>query len=129
MILLLVVPSPRAALLDVAIRPSARAARGDAQRADHKAFVGDELVVSVAPSGPLDLRVYRADGVLVARCPGPTCGADGRALTVALDAPGRYRVYLVTGMPEVPPGPLQPYLDAARRANAQIVVHAPIDVE
>jgi hypothetical protein len=121
-------PRPRAGGLEVAIRP------GDPARGDStEAVVGDHVVIRARPRGTGDLRVYRADGVLVARCPdGPGCitAAHGEhAIDVRLDAPVQYHVILVDGLTgDLPGQTMDAYLDAARAANARIVTYPPIDV-
>lgn len=120
-------PRPRAVELEVAIR-HVDPARGDST----EAVVGDHVVIRARPRGTGDLRVYRADGVLVARCPdGPGCiTAHGEhAIDVRLDAPVQYHVILVDGLTgDLPGQTMDAYLDAARAANARIVTYPPIDV-
>jgi hypothetical protein len=99
--------------------------------------VGDRLVVKANPRGTGDLRVFREDGTLVARCPDePRCAAkpDGElVLDVTLDAPVQYRIILVVGAKA---GTLDPsgdssmnaYLEAARAANARIEILSPLQV-
>ena len=119
---------PRApAELEVAIR-HVNGARGDSE-----VVVGDHAVVSARPGTAADLRVFRYDGTLVARCPdGTGCRipAPGQyILEVPLDAPVRYHVVLVTGMSRaLPLSTMDTYIDAARAADAHIVMYPPIDV-
>lgn len=121
-------PRPRAGELEVAIRP------GDPARGDSReAVVGDRLVIRARPRGAGDLRVYRADGALVARCPdGPGCTTPAHgehAIDVRLDAPVQYHVILVDGLTgDLPGRTMDAYLDAARAANARIVTYPPIEV-
>lgn len=98
-----------------------------------EAAVGDHLVVTARPREAGDLRVYRSDGVLIARCPrGPGCRAgshDVQTIEITLDAPGRYQVILVDGVSDAPPdGAIDAYLDAARAAHARITIHRPVDI-
>jgi hypothetical protein len=106
---------------------------GGKMRGNDEAAVGDQLVITARPSGPGDLRVYRSDGALVARCPGSTACTIRTSgeydITVPLDAPVQYHVILVLGGPgAMPDGSLDTFLDAARAANAHIIRHRPIDV-
>jgi hypothetical protein len=60
----------------------------------HSASVGDRLVVDARNSDLKELRVYRDDRDLVARCPGdPGCAGGGPhwKLTMRFDVPGSYR--------------------------------------
>ena len=62
------------------------------------AAVGDRLVVDARSSDLKELRVYRDDRELVARCPGdPGCAGGGPhwKLTMRFDAPGLYRAVRV----------------------------------
>jgi len=125
---LLLRPRPRTDELEIAIRHTS-ATRGDSQ----EAVVGDRLVVRARPHGAGDLRVFRSGGTLVARCPdGPGCSASAHGeytIEITLDAPVRYQVILVVGMVNASPGgTMDAYLDAAREANARILMHQPIDV-
>jgi hypothetical protein len=109
-------------------------ARGDSR----SAALGDHAIVRARPRGAgelrsaSELRVYRADGALVAGCPeGPGCiaAAPGEhALEVALDAPVQYYVVLAVGVADrLPDGPMNAYLDAARAAHVR-TTHQVIDV-
>lgn len=105
----------------------------DPRRTDAKAVVGDRLVITARPNGPSDLRVYRTDGKLVARCPGgPSCSViDDSAYTmeVVLDAPVKHRVILVLGKSDPASGTVDAYLEAARASSARIISYPLIDVE
>lgn len=119
---------PRPAPLEVAVRHV-----GATRSAPDEAVVGDHLVVTARPREAGDLRVYRSDGTLVARCPnGPGCrsGSDGaQAIEITLDAPMQYQVILVDGVSDaLPDGGMDAYVSAASAANARIIVHEPIDV-
>jgi hypothetical protein len=119
---------PRAPALEVAVC-HVGATRGDPD----EAVVGDHLVVTARPREAGDLRVYRSDGALVARCPdGPGCrgGSDGaQTLEITLDAPVQYQVILVDGVSAaLPDGAMDAYVSAASAANARIIVCSPIDV-
>jgi len=130
-------PRPAGDELDVAIRHVDKT-RGDSGQV----VIGDQLIVR-APAAPDErdprdpraqraLRVFRS-GAPVAWCPGgPGCTTahDGaQVIDLTLDAPVRYQVLLVVGMPQRPrDDTLEAYLDAARAANARIVAHEPIDV-
>jgi hypothetical protein len=121
-------PRPRADELEVVVR-SGDPARGDAK----DATVGDRLIIRARPRGVSDLRVYRADGVLVARCPGgPGCTMPAHgdhSIEIRLDAPVQYHVILIVGMTgNLPIGTMDAYLAAARAANARIITYPPIDV-
>lgn len=110
--------------------------RGDSHKGrsePREAAVGDHLVITATPRGQGDLRVYRPDGKLVAKCPGgPSCtsAAQGQyTLDVPLDAPVHYRVILVVGRSDAPVGAtMDEFLDAARVANARIISYPSIDV-
>lgn len=120
-------PRPRADELEVAIR------HGDHVRGDSsEAVVGDHLIIRARPGGPSDLRVYRGNGTLVARCPdGPGCITPVRgehAIEITFDAPVQYYVILVVGRTDLPAATMDAYLDAARAANVRIVTYEPIDV-
>ena len=120
-------PRPRADELEIAIR------HGDQVRGDpSEAVVGDRLIVRARAGGPSDLRVYRDNGTLVARCPdGPGCITpvqDEHAIDITLDAPVQYYVILVVGKTDLPAATMDAYLDAARAANVRIVTHEPINV-
>jgi hypothetical protein len=121
-------PRPDTSELEVAIRHGA-SVRGDST----EATPGDRLIIRARPRGAGELRVYRADGPLVARCPGAancSTSADGEhSMEVTLDAPGQYHVLLVIGMSgDSPGGTMNDYLQATRTANARVVLHPPIDV-
>lgn len=126
-VVVLVRPSRAPAELEVAIRHVSGA------RADSEVVVGDRIVVSARPGTGADLRIFRSDGTPVARCPG---GAGCRIpapgeyiLEATLDAPVRYHVVLVTGMSRaLPLSTMDTFIDAARAADAHIVMDPPIDV-
>jgi len=106
---------------------------GTTRSAPDEHVVGDRLVVTARPRKAGDLRIYRADGILVARCPrGPGCkGESPGALTidVTLDAPVQYQVILADGLTDAPlEAVMDVYLAAARAANAHIIFHPSIDV-
>jgi len=100
--------------------------------------VGDRLIVTARPQGNGELRVYRGDGVLVARCPrGPGCQGSTRdagdagkqVIEITLDAPVQYHLILAIGDVEaLPELSLNTYVDAARAAGARIVTSSAIDV-
>lgn len=121
-------PQPAGGELQVAIH------HGDETRGDaREAAVGDRLVVRARPRGPSELRVYRVDGPLVARCPaGPGCttaAPDEHAVEITLEAPVQHHVILVVGASApLPEGTMNAYLDAARAAGARVVTSRPIDV-
>lgn len=109
-------------------------ARGDSR----SAAPGDHAIIRARPRGAgelrsaSELRVYRADGALVARCPeGPGCTAAApgeHALEVTLDAPVQYYVVLAVGVADrLPDEPMNAYLDAARAAHVR-TTHQVIDV-
>lgn len=125
---LLLIPRAPGTELEVTI------VRGGSTRSDSKeAGVGDHLVVTARPRGAGDLRVFRSDGTLVARCPdGPACRASVHGdytIEVTLDVPVHYQVILVIGMGNAfHDGTMDAYLDAARLAQARIVTYPRIDV-
>jgi hypothetical protein len=126
--LLVLRPRPRADELEIAIR------RGELARGLGEAAVGDRLIIRAHPRGPSELRVYRADGPLVARCPdGPGCTTKAQgehAIDVELEAPVLYHVILVVGASApLSDGTMDAYLEAARAANARVVTYRPIDVQ
>jgi hypothetical protein len=98
--------------------------------------VGDRLVVTARPrAGIGDLRIYLPNGTLVARCPrGPACSiSNGReVIDITLEKPVQYQVILAVmaadAAHELPGDAMQAYLDAARAANARIILSPPIDV-
>ncbi len=119
---------PRTPQLAVAVRHTrtTRSATGEAA-------VGDQLVVTARPHGAGDLRVYRSDGLLAARCPnGPGCTSGSReeqTIEITLDAPLQYQVILVDGANDAPPdATVDVYLEAARAMKARITRPSPIDV-
>lgn len=105
---------------------------GAMRGASDEVVVGDHLVVTARPREVGDLRVYRSDGMLVARCPnGPGCRNGSReeqTIEITLDAPVQYQVILVDGGNALPDGAMDAYVDAARAANARIIMYPPIDV-
>jgi hypothetical protein len=106
---------------------------GTTRAAGQVAVAGDHLVVRARHSKPGELRVYRADGALVARCPGgPGCSSSTEsefALDILLDAPVPHHVIFVEGVVGIPiAATMEIYIDAARTANAHVVTYGPIDV-
>ncbi len=99
--------------------------------------VGDVLRVGVAALQFTELRVYHADGALVARCP----GGDGcsetlqgtqrlRSLTLTLSAPGVYRVVSMTGAVPAPTGNgFDDDLLAADNAGVDLKTEPPLEVQ
>jgi hypothetical protein len=123
--------SPRE--LEVAIvHADQRRSDVDPKRGDGSAVLGDHLVVTARTSGLTDLRVYRSDGKLVARCPdGPGCRTPLQGeytIDVELDAPVEYRVILAVGMSDATVTEKDAYLEAARVAKARVVTYPPISV-
>jgi hypothetical protein len=119
---------PRGSQLEVAIHRT-RATRGGPA----EAAVGDQLVVTARPRKAGDLRVYRSDGSLLARCPNGTgcrAGSHGeQTIEITLDAPARYEVILVDDVSDaLPDGAMDVYVDAANAANARVTRYPPIDV-
>jgi hypothetical protein len=117
---------PRAPL--VVATHHAHATRG----APDEVAVGDQLVVTARPRKAGNLRVYRSDGRLIARCPnGPGCraGSHGeQTIEITLDAPARYDVILVDDVSDaLPDGAKDVYVDAANAARACVIKHS-IDV-
>lgn len=95
--------------------------------------VGDHLVVTARAHEPGDLRVYRSDGKLLARCPNePGCKATAHgeySIEVTVDAPGRYQVIFVVGVIDTPlDGTMDTYMAAVGAAKAHVVLYPPIDV-
>lgn len=120
--------------LEVSIREAHQTRAGGTHASDRRsAAVGDQLVVHARPRQIADLRVFRDDGKLVARCPGgPGCSSTTDAeylLTVRLDAPVRYHVILVVGARDLPiDATMNEYASAARAASARVVTEDPIEV-
>lgn len=120
---------PDTSELAVAIRQGERA-----RSPRDEVAVGDRLVVTARPRGTGDLRVYRADGVLVAKCPrGPGCRLpvrdDEQTIEITFDAPVKYLVILVVDAGVMlPESSKDAYLEAARAAGARIIAPEPIDV-
>jgi hypothetical protein len=126
-ILLVLLPRTRPEL-EVAIRHGGEA-RGDSG----DVVVGDHLIVTVQPCEVCDLRIFRSDGSVVARCPnGPACRAEVTGeyfVDVSLDAPVQYQVVLVVGVTGLlSDGRMDAYIDAARAAHARITFYPPINV-
>jgi hypothetical protein len=122
----MLLPAPPA--LEVAIQ-QLRTTRGSPD----EVVVGDRLVVTARPRELGDLRVYRSDGALIARCPnGPGCRGRShgvQTIEITLDAPVPYRVILVDGASHASPdAAMDGYLKAARAAHARITLHPPIQV-
>jgi hypothetical protein len=86
---------------------------------------GDRAVVTANPSGALaDLRIYRRNGTLVARCPpaGPLCRSSpdgGYTIELTLDEIGTYEAVLVLGMANAPE-PVDQLLRAVDAGHARI---------
>jgi hypothetical protein len=119
---------PRGSPLEVAIHHT-RATRN----APDEVAVGDQLVITARPRKAGDLRVYRSDGKLLARCPngaGCRAGSHGQQIIViTLDAPAQYKVILVDDVSDaLPDGAMDVYIDAAGAANARVTKYPPIDV-
>jgi hypothetical protein len=127
-VVLIVLPGRVQPELEVAFS-HVNATRSDAS----EVVVGDRMRVIARPHDAADLRVFRAGGILVARCPGgAACRSSAQGeyeLEVTLDAPVQYQVILVVGLRDaVPDGTMDSYMDAARAANARIIPYPPIDV-
>ena len=102
-------------------------------RGSSDGVVGDHLAVTARSDEPGDLRVYRSDGKLVARCPdGPGCKppAHGKyTIEVTFDTPARYHAIFVVGMAAAPlTGTMDAFLEAVAATKAHVVLHPPIDV-
>lgn len=115
--------------LTVELQPMATAYRRDALRP----AVGDEVALTTAALVGGELRVFRGDGALVARCPGaPRCqvGADGSLrLELTLTAPGRYHVILaIGGAPAAAGASLDEFLAGALASGARLVTPEPLEV-
>ncbi|TMQ05959.1 MAG: hypothetical protein E6J90_13320 [Deltaproteobacteria bacterium] len=100
---------------------------------DLQPVVGDQLVVTAHTRETSDLRVFRSNGTLVAKCPhGPACRARPHgeyAIDLTLEAPGQYHVILVVGMTGTPPGgTMNEYLHAVDDAHARVVKNQSINV-
>jgi hypothetical protein len=113
--------------LQVAIHPT-RVNRN----APDEVAVGDQLIVTARPRKAGDLRVYRSDGKLIARCPngsGCRAGSHGeQIIEITLDAPAQYQVILVDDVSDaLPDGAMDVYVDAAGAANARVTKRS-IDV-
>ena len=105
------------------------------RRAD-SAVIGDELRIEGSSGGsePVEVRVYRGEKDLVARCPGDAlCKTDqGRTtLTVPLSVKGSYRSLLIVGSSATSTGTLGFDADAraAHEAGARVELSLPIEVE
>jgi hypothetical protein len=120
-------PSPELALA-VEVTRGSEPMRGDMAR------LGDRLAVSVraGAAARLEVRVYRDDRELVARCTTePPCRrtATGVAAEVVLGNPGRYQVLVVDGRPPPdPPGGLDRDASQAAQAGGAVLISAPIEV-
>jgi hypothetical protein len=111
--------------------------RGDeVHRAADVAAIGDRLQARLRVPGAAELRVYRGDHSLVARCPGSAGCAErddrgSRALSVemSLGELGRYRVVgLIGASIPAPTGAFDDDLRVARAGGARVVTSATIDV-
>lgn len=118
--------------LEVAIRHGNEVVRGH-----DKVVVGDHLVVEAhVKNGAGDLRVFEANGMPVAQCPGgPGCrhaSHDHYAIDFALEKLVPYQVILVVGDAAVvaglPDGTMQAFLRAASASDVRVVTYGPIDV-
>lgn len=96
---------------------------------------GDRLVVHVAlgPRAPgrMELRVYRGEAELVARCSSePPCrlGADSLDAEIVLPSPGSFRALLLSGAAPPPPAGLD--RDASQMADAggDALLSLPVEV-
>jgi hypothetical protein len=126
-VVLLLVQPPE---LEIAIH------RGTRSRDTGDVVVGDRLQVTARPRhGGGDLRVFRANDALVARCPGgPGCvsSTEPYAIDIPLEQPVPYQVILVVGdqraLHALPETPMAAYVNAARAASARVVLLPPVDV-
>jgi hypothetical protein len=121
--LLLLQAQPSAPELEFAFRdgPNVR----EAVRGQEQANVGQQLIVTARPRGIAELRVFRSNGEMIARCPGgPACtvAPPGELkIEVSIDGPGRYHVILVSGLRQLlPAGNMNAYIDAALAVKAAI---------
>ncbi len=105
-----------------------------ARRAD-TAVVGDRLRARAGGAGThRELRVYRDEREVVARCPGDErCRDEGgeTVLELDLDAPGRYRSVVLAGPRPIPSptGSLDDDARAASEAGARVELTGRVDVE
>ncbi len=104
------------------------------RRAD-SATVGDTVRIRATGAGVhRELRVYRGNDELVARCPGdPRCGQDDDAtvLDLPLEVPGVYRSLVLAGPRELPPptGSLDGDARVAAESGARVELSGPVEVE
>lgn len=115
--------------LEIAIHQGGERVRGRAPAA------GDVLVVRAGTGGAAraEVRVYRGDGELVARCgDGPGCRREGDLVEarVELPSPGEYRGLLLFSAEPIPPpaGSLDADVAAARAAGARFELSPPVVV-
>jgi hypothetical protein len=118
---------------DAAIALAYTITHSGTQRADPKDAAIHDSFESRLPRGDNDLRIYRPDGSLAARCPeGPGCTttAGGSQLHVQLDLPGRYSVFLVVGTTKIPiDGTKSEFLERVRVVQARMEPPRVFDVE
>jgi hypothetical protein len=113
---------------EIALHVEVRA--GDSvRRAGDAPAVGDHIVARVVLDEPGELRIYRNDVALMARCPGHrACGAPrkvdgGEELSVDLPmtARGEYRALVIAGVRDLPlTGSLDGDARAARERGARV---------
>lgn len=130
-VLVVILRLPRPPELEISIRHGGKA------RGHEAAVVGDHLVVEAhVKGGSGDLRVFEANGMPVAKCPGgPGCNlASGERYVIDLPLQKlvQYQVILVVGdaaaVARLPDGAMRGYLQAASASDARIVTYGPIDV-
>jgi len=118
--------------LIVVNRKTQRAIRGS----DVNLSVGDDITVTTRFSQlevSFDLRIYRNETTLVARCPGgPSCfepNSKGEHIDYRFDAPGIYYIVLTKSKVEFDPRiPMGELLRLARDSRAITATHLPIIV-
>lgn len=122
---------PRPQELEVSIR------HGQKVRSHNEAVVGDHLVVEAhVKGGAGDLRVFEANGMPAAKCPGgPGCSlASGEryVIDLPLEKLVQYQVILVVGdaavVARLPDGTMRAFLQGAGASDARVVTYGPIDV-
>ncbi len=93
--------------------------------------IGDRLIVDVWHADLGEVRIYRDDRDLIARCPGhPGCAGDGTrwTLTLRLDAPGIYRAIRINGPVATPTGSFDGDIAALKGVGAILTIGGVIEV-
>jgi hypothetical protein len=119
---------PAGGAIDVEVR-----AGDTVRRSGETPAVGDTLHVHVQLVGPGELRIYRNDSAVLARCPGhPACesqpdGDGSLSVAIPMEAAGRYRAAVIIGSDQVPvTGSLDGDVAAARARGARVTLGSTI---